>query len=83
MRGILAPLLRQAGHDVQIGIDIEQQPDVILCSGDAAICGTDDVPVLILSDSADVSRSTEGLFYRYDRDRIMTAIADLAGKRAA
>jgi two-component system chemotaxis sensor kinase CheA len=82
MRSILAPLLRQAGHEVLIGTSGEA-PDIILCSGTAAVCGAEDVPVLTLSTMPDAARRADGSIYRYDRDEIMAAIASLGTRSAA
>ncbi len=88
LSGILAPLLRQAGHEVTIGTATEGRPDIILCSGGAEPGGTDlagagDVPVLTLSDSIDAAAAGAGAVYRYDRQRIMATIADIASREAA
>lgn len=81
LSGILAPLLRQAGHEVTIGAAGEARPDIILCSGTGDMAAESDVPVLTLSDDADATGA--GAVYRYDRDRIMARIAELAARRAA
>jgi two-component system chemotaxis sensor kinase CheA len=81
LSGILAPLLRQAGHEVTIGPNGENRPDIILSSGANEIETDAGVPVLTLSDS--VEATSEGAVYRYDRDRIMATIAELAARRAA
>jgi len=84
MRGILAPLLRQAGHEVLLGAGPSgATPDIILCSGNAEICGAGDVPVLTLCDSAESVRGRDGAIYRYDRERIIAAIASLTMRDAA
>ncbi|MBO9579861.1 MAG: chemotaxis protein CheA [Sphingobium sp.] len=81
LSGILAPLLRQAGHEVTIGAAGEATPDIILCSGAREIATDKDVPILTLSDDAEAAGA--GAVYRYDRDRIMARIAELAARRAA
>jgi two-component system, chemotaxis family, sensor kinase CheA len=84
MRGILAPLLRQAGHEVLIGPAAScVTPDIILCSDDAEVCGAGKVPVLTLCDSAESVRDRSDAIYRYDRDRIIAAIASLTLRDAA
>jgi len=81
LSGILAPLLSQAGHQVTIGAPGEGKPDVILCSGAAIPADAGDVPVLTLSDNADTA--SDSTVYRYDRERIIAKIAELAARRAA
>jgi two-component system chemotaxis sensor kinase CheA len=81
LSGILAPLLRQAGHEVTIGAAGEITPDIILSSDPSDIAVDGGVPVLALSDDADAA--ADGAIYRYDRDRILARIADLATRRAA
>lgn len=81
LSGILAPLLRQAGHEVTIGATGEMTPDIILSSDPSDIAVDGGVPVLALSDDADAA--VDGAVYRYDRDRILARIADLAARRAA
>ncbi len=71
-----------------IGTATEGRPDIILCSGGAEPGGTDlagagDVPVLTLSDSIDAAAAGAGAVYRYDRERIMATIADIASREAA
>ncbi|MDI1294385.1 MAG: chemotaxis protein CheW [bacterium] len=81
-REILAPLLRQAGYDVVLGLpaDSVAAQDVVLCSGsDAAqaaeIMGCRVVHLRASPRSAD---PTDASIYRYDQDALMAAIA---GKR--
>ncbi|HEY1125793.1 MAG TPA: chemotaxis protein CheA [Sphingobium sp.] len=81
LSGILAPLLRQAGHEVTIGAGGDVSPDIILCSGAGDMAAESDVPVLTLSDDAGATGADA--IYRYDRDRIMARIAELAARRAA
>jgi two-component system chemotaxis sensor kinase CheA len=81
LSGILAPLLRQAGHEVTIGTTGEITPDIILSSDPSGIAADGGVPVLALSDDADAA--VDGAIYRYDRDRILARIADLTARRAA
>ncbi len=88
LSGILAPLLRQAGHEVTIGATAEGRPDIILSSGGAELGGIDlagagDVPILTLSDSVDAAAAGDGAVYRYDRERIMATISEIAARRAA
>jgi two-component system chemotaxis sensor kinase CheA len=83
LSGILAPLLRQAGHEVSLGPTAERMPDIILCSETARVAEIGDVPVLMLSDDADAAASGAGAIYRYDRDRIIATISELAARRAA
>ncbi|QGP77614.1 chemotaxis protein CheA [Sphingobium sp. CAP-1] len=83
-REILAPLLRQAGHDVVLGLpgDAAVDPgDVVLCSGDdmaqaAEIMGC---RVVHLRASPRPVGPQDGSIYRYDQDALMAAIA---GRRA-
>ena len=87
LSGILAPLLRQAGHEVTIGTATEGRPDIILRSGKTELTDASDVPVLTLSDNADAAAAGDGSVYRYDREGIMATIADItsrgAGRRVA
>lgn len=83
LSGILAPLLRQAGHEVTLGQTAERLPDIILCSEAARVAEIGDVPVLTLSDSVDAAATAEDVVYRYDRDGIMASISELAARRAA
>lgn len=83
-REILAPLLRQAGHDVVLGLpgDCAVDPDdVVLCTeADAAqaaeIMGC---RVVHLRASPRPTGPQDGSIYRYDQDALMAAIA---GRRA-
>ncbi|HEX7877705.1 MAG TPA: chemotaxis protein CheW [Sphingobium sp.] len=79
-REILAPLLRQAGHEVVMGLpsDAPVDPDdVVLCSGDdvsqaAEMCGC---RVVQLRASPRPAGPQDGSIYRYDQDALMAAIA--------
>ncbi|WP_420143411.1 chemotaxis protein CheA [Sphingobium sp.] len=79
-REILAPLLRQAGHDVLIGLpsDSSVDPDdVVLCTeADAAqaaeIMGC---RVVHLRATPRPASPQDGSIYRYDQDALMAAIA--------
>ena len=83
LTGILAPLLRQAGHEVSFGSGTSAvRPDIILSTDPAAIDGSEDIPVLTLSESVEAA-ATRGTVYRYDRDRIIATISELAARRAA
>lgn len=83
-REILAPLLRQAGHDVVLGLpgDAAVDPgDVVLCTGGdvaqaAEIMGC---RVVHLRASPRPVGPQDGSIYRYDQDALMAAIA---GRRA-
>ncbi|HUD94238.1 chemotaxis protein CheA [Sphingobium sp.] len=79
-REILAPLLRQAGHDVMLGLpaDAAVDPrDVVLCSGsDAAqVAGIMGCRVVQLRASPRAMGPQDGSIYRYDQDALMAAIA--------
>ncbi|WP_088183156.1 chemotaxis protein CheA [Sphingobium sp. Z007] len=83
-REILAPLLRQAGHDVVLGLpgDCAVDPeDVVLCTeADAAqaaeIMGC---RVVHLRASPRPNGPQDGSIYRYDQDALMAAIAGRRG----
>lgn len=94
MRGILAPLLRQAGHKVVIGptlddpgdssgADASDRPDIILCTIDNMVAQAGDVPVLALRSDPDAGQANQGSVYRYDRAQVLGAIRDLAKRSAA
>ncbi|NWK95495.1 chemotaxis protein CheA [Sphingobium lactosutens] len=79
-REILAPLLRQAGHDVLLGLpaDAAVDPrDVVLCSGsDAAqVAEIMGCRVVQLRASPRATGPQDGSIYRYDQDALMAAIA--------
>jgi two-component system chemotaxis sensor kinase CheA len=79
-REILAPLLRQAGHDVMLGLpaDAAVDPrDVVLCSGsDAAqVAEIMGCRVVQLRASPRATGPQDGSIYRYDQDALMAAIA--------
>jgi two-component system chemotaxis sensor kinase CheA len=82
LTGILAPLLRQAGHDVSFGRASTEKPDVILIGRASDVEATDDAPVILIAESAETAAEAGGI-YRYDRDSILTAISELAVRRAA
>ncbi len=79
-REILAPLLRQAGHDVVLGLSAGEPVDpldVVLSSGPdlsqaAEILGC---RVVHLRASPRPSGPQDGSIYRYDQDALMAAIA--------
>ena len=83
-REILAPLLRQAGHEVLLGLpgDCSVDPDdVVLCTeADAAqaaeIMGC---RVVHLRASPRPNGPKDGSIYRYDQDALMAAIAGRRG----
>ena len=83
-REILAPLLRQAGHEVVMGLpaDAPVEPeDIVLCSGPdtsqaAEILGC---RVVQLRASPRPTGPQDGSIYRYDRDALMAAIAGSRG----
>ncbi len=81
MSGILAPLLRQAGHEVTIGATGDIAPDIILSSDPSGIAAAGEVPVLALSDDADAA--VDGAIYRHDRDRDPGAHRRSGRRRAA
>ena len=83
-REILAPLLRQAGHEVVIGLpldDAARADDVVLCAGTdiaqaAEIMGC---RVVQLRNSPRAQGAPDGSIYRYDQDALMAAIAGTRG----
>ncbi|HZV57667.1 MAG TPA: chemotaxis protein CheA [Sphingobium sp.] len=84
LTGILAPLLRQAGHDVTFTAPTGRTPDIILrTEATATEVNGGDVPVLLLADSAETAKVSADAVYRYDRARIMATIAEVAARRAA
>ncbi|MBO9574315.1 MAG: chemotaxis protein CheA [Sphingobium sp.] len=83
LTGILAPLLRQAGHDVSFGMAADARPDIILRTSASEIEAGADVPVLMLSDDIGAASTGEDAVYRYDRARIMATISEIAARRAA
>ncbi|MDX3901577.1 MAG: chemotaxis protein CheA [Sphingobium sp.] len=86
MREILAPLLRQAGYEVTIGLPDDGSlgaGDVILCGTAAAAGQAADLtgcPVVQLRASPRAAGPADGSIYRYDQNALMSAIA---GARAA
>ena len=83
MRNILAPLLLQAGHEVNFGLNGDLPPDIVLCSADQAV-ELDGVPVLALRDQAELPADLNAppSIFRYDRERLMAAISSF-GQRVA
>ncbi|WIW88718.1 chemotaxis protein CheW [Sphingobium sp. V4] len=83
-REILAPLLRQAGHDVMLGLpaDAAVDPrDVVLCSGSDAVQAAEIMGcrVVQLRTSPRAAGPQDGSIYRYDQDALMAAIASGQG----
>jgi two-component system, chemotaxis family, sensor kinase CheA len=83
-REILAPLLRQAGHEVMLGLPSEaavDARDVILCSGtDAAqVAEIIGCRVVQLRASPRAAGPQDGSIYRYDQDALMAAIGGRQG----
>ena len=83
-REILAPLLRQAGHDVVLGLpsDAPLDPqDVLLCTGaDTAqaasmVADMTGCRVVQLRVSPRAAGPHDSSIYRYDQDALMAAIA--------
>jgi two-component system chemotaxis sensor kinase CheA len=77
-REILLPLLRQAGHDVVLGIGADaglRHDDVIVSTGFApAIALPTDIPVVRLRPSPSPQGKADRSIYRYDRDALIAAI---------
>ncbi|MCP1468510.1 two-component system chemotaxis sensor kinase CheA [Sphingobium sp. OAS761] len=83
-REILAPLLRQAGHDVMLGLpnDAAVDPqDVILCSNDdtAQAAGMMGCRVVRLRASPRAAGPQDASIYRYDQDGLMAALTGTRG----
>jgi two-component system chemotaxis sensor kinase CheA len=79
-REILAPLLRQAGHEVLLGLpgDCTVDPDdVVLCTEANAAQAAEIMGcrVVHLRASPRPAGPTDGSIYRYDQDALMAAIA--------
>ena len=79
-REILAPLLRQAGHEVVIGLPVEGRvgaDDIILCGSASAAQAADLIgcPVVELRASPRAAGPADGSIYRYDQAGLMAAIA--------
>jgi two-component system chemotaxis sensor kinase CheA len=77
---ILAPLLRQAGHEVVIGLPVDDSvgaDDIILCGSASAAQAADLIgcPVVELRASPRAAGPADGSIYRYDQDALMAAIA--------
>ncbi|MGC4249920.1 MAG: chemotaxis protein CheA [Sphingobium sp.] len=79
-REILAPLLRQAGHDVLIGLpdgEAVDPADIVLCNTSDAAQAADILGcrVVRLRAAPQPSGPQDASIYRYDRDALMAAIA--------
>jgi two-component system chemotaxis sensor kinase CheA len=79
-REILAPLLRQAGYAVVLGLPVDDsmgEDDIILCGPGAAAQAADLTgrPVVELRASPRAAGPGDASIYRYDQDALMTAIA--------
>ncbi|HWJ69505.1 MAG TPA: chemotaxis protein CheA [Sphingobium sp.] len=87
MRTILAPLLVQAGHEVCFGPPDPEDAaaDLILCSeadaDDMVQASAETIPVITLRPDALAPAGTSDTVYRYDRDRIFAAIAQVGQAR--
>lgn len=81
-REILAPLLRQAGYAVQLGLDGEDSatPAVLLCTGAGAT--VTDRPTVHLRVNSEPAGPDDHSIFRYDRQALMAAIADAGGRDA-
>ncbi|CAN5357965.1 hypothetical protein BH10PSE12_BH10PSE12_19690 [soil metagenome] len=86
-REILAPLLRQAGHEVLFGVPDSvtlRRDDIVLCTqldNGAAVPG--DQPVLRLRIAPRPQGKADDSIYRYDRDGLMAAIQAARQGKAA
>lgn len=79
-REILAPLLRQAGHEVMLGLPADgpvAPQDILLCSGGDAVqaAGIMGCRVVQLRASPRSAGPADESIYRYDQDALMAAIA--------
>lgn len=86
-RDILAPLLRQAGHHVVIGLPADDHvdaADIIICGPGAAAQAADLIgcPVVELRASPRAAGPADGSIYRYDQDALMAAISSARTNRA-
>ena len=82
-REILAPLLRQAGHEVVLGLPTDEPVDpldVVLSSGPdlSQAAETLGCRIVHLRASPRPSGPRDGSIYRYDQDALMAAIAGVA-----
>lgn len=86
MRNILAPLLIQAGHEVQFGPVGEQDSAHVILRTDVDAAETGDdagtIPVITLREDAVPTATARETVYRYDRAQIFAAIAQ-ATRRVA
>jgi two-component system chemotaxis sensor kinase CheA len=86
-REILAPLLRQAGHEVILGVPEDvalRRDDILLCTQpDSAVAIPRDQPVLRLRNAPRPQGKADDSIYRYDRDGLMAAIEAARQGRAA
>ncbi|WP_336959046.1 chemotaxis protein CheA [Sphingobium aquiterrae] len=86
-REILAPLLRQAGHEVVLGLNEDaglRHDDVVVSTGfvpDMAL--PVDRPVVRLRPTPGPQGAGDGSIYRYDRDGLIAAIEAVQQGRAA
>jgi two-component system chemotaxis sensor kinase CheA len=85
---ILAPLLRQAGHDVVLGLPVDgamRADDIVLVT--RADTGADVIPkgqpVVRLRSARGPGNKKDKSIYRYDRDALMAAIEAARQGRAA
>ncbi len=86
MVDILAPLLRQAGHDVvmaPLGDSTIDADIVVVGATEPEPSGAADVPVLRIRDFERADPSVPASIYRYDRAGLLDAIERLCGERAA
>ena len=82
-REILAPLLRQAGHEVVLGLpgDAIDAGDIVLCAGGDAVQAAEIMGCRVVQLRA-TPRGTgpsDGSIYRYDQDALMAALASGRG----
>ncbi len=80
---ILAPLLRQAGHDVVMGVEGGiSADDVILCTRSGSDATLPPARAVLRLRTAP-SGADDGSIYRYDRDAVMAAIEAASRQEAA
>lgn len=82
-REILAPLLRQAGHDVVLGLpsDSVDPEDIVLCSASDGPSGAEIMGcrVVHLRATPRSQGPQDGSIYRYDQSALMAALAGAQG----
>ncbi|AUW60338.1 chemotaxis protein CheA [Sphingobium sp. SCG-1] len=84
---ILAPLLRQAGHDVLLGLpeDGAVRPDDVVLYAQADTCTAmrSDQPAVQIRNLPSPKNSKDRSVYRYDRDGLMAAISAARREKVA